>query len=370
MNLKKMNIKNIDNKLYRMIAICTIIMIPIIIVIIIIAVIFGGKVSYEKLQDRMKDAAIAYTKDTKKLPLTDGGVIKISYEDLVKNKNIKSMKKMLGEKKADICEGFVTVRNNNNYYLYSPYLNCKDKYTTNTIYSKIIETNKIVDKGNGLYKNSNNYIFRGEFVNNYVEFANQTWRILGINDDNSIRMIQQRSEKETEWDNRYNITEKNNDGINDYLVSRIRDVVNETYNDKEIFTDNDKAYIISKDLCIGKRSETDTVNDGSIECSSKLDKQPLGLIQVNEYLAASIDPNCHMINDNSCKNYNYLVDIDRSFWSLTASIGNTNRVYKISGSPYSTYASNYAYANIVTNISGEAIYASGSGTIENPYKIR
>ena len=41
----------------------------------------------------------------------------------------------------------------------------------------------------GLYSLNNRYIFSGNSVENYLKFNNETWRILSIEEDNTVRWI-------------------------------------------------------------------------------------------------------------------------------------------------------------------------------------
>ncbi len=80
--------------------------------------------------------------------------------------------------------------------------------SSNSLSNLILKNNTIINKtpnfntsfsasadSSGIYKsNSTNsgkdvYYFRGNVTNNYVKFAGYTWRILRINEDNSIRLI-------------------------------------------------------------------------------------------------------------------------------------------------------------------------------------
>src|SRR5699024_11081860 len=50
------------------------------------------------------------------------------------------------------------------------------------------------NNGNTIYKASgqdgkDTYYFAGQVTNNYVKFANKYWRIVRINEDNSVRLI-------------------------------------------------------------------------------------------------------------------------------------------------------------------------------------
>ncbi len=65
----------------------------------------------------------------------------------------------------------------------------EDKKVHNVTRYKVIDI--ISSAESGLYKeeNENSYYFRGKIENNYVYFAGRTWRILGLNEDKSIRLI-------------------------------------------------------------------------------------------------------------------------------------------------------------------------------------
>ena len=82
--------------------------------------------------------------------------------------------------------------------------------TTKTLSQMILDNNQIITKAPTLTTSSNNtsdasglysstatntgdptYYFRGNVENNYVSFAGQTWRIVRINEDGTIRIIMQ-----------------------------------------------------------------------------------------------------------------------------------------------------------------------------------
>lgn len=65
------------------------------------------------------------------------------------------------------------------------------KNTTNVILlSKyIITSTEIVTQKDGLEKENSTYIFKGEITNNYVLYNNIIWRIIKINNDNTIELI-------------------------------------------------------------------------------------------------------------------------------------------------------------------------------------
>ncbi len=357
-------LKKIDAK-YRIFVIIGIIMVVFIMVIAIASLFTNHKMSFSKIEQKMKTAAQNYYEDhTDQLPVQDGDKVTITVDTLVEAKKIKSLNQLSN---VDSCTGTVTILNNNGYYLYLPYLDCGENYQTSTILSKIIEPKNIVSSGNGLYKMGDEYIFRGEYVNNYVTFAGEPWRIIKVTADQSIRLIRVSETDEYEWDNRYNSQTGDSDGINNYLVSRVRDRVNEIYNNDKVFTDTERSYIISHDVCIGKRTANDS---NETECSNVLENQPLALPRASEIMLASIDPQCTKINSMNCINYNWMSKLQQDIWTVTADSASTNYVYTIGRIARKTEANDEAATYIVLHLSGNLPYISGDGSKENPYIIK
>jgi hypothetical protein len=367
MNIKKINFKNMDKRMITYLGIGIGSIVLLIIILFILKIIVGNRIDSKQLENKMKNAAIEYYKKyPDKLPSTSGNSVSISIDELVEAGNLKSLDKLLD--KGLTCEGKVNVSNNNGFYLYQPNIKCSDNYETNSLYKRILNDNSIVTTGNGLYKMNDYYLFRGENLNNYVKFANMNWQILRINSDNTIRLILVDDLDTVIWDDRYNVDTNDSVGKNDYSISRIKDTLNNYFNGKT-FNDENKALIVPQSLCIGYRNENSTLNDGSIECSKKLDNQPIGLLQVNEYMLASLEPTCKNISDNQCRNYNFLAKYN-SYWTLTANSANSYEVYKISGTLNSYLTYTYAQPKFVITLSSDALYKSGTGTQSDPYTLK
>ena len=81
---------------------------------------------------------------------------------------------------------------------------------TKTLSQLILDSNQVITKAptlttssnnttdaSGLYKSTDTntgkptYYFRGNVTNNYVKFAGQTWRIVRVNEDGTIRIVMQ-----------------------------------------------------------------------------------------------------------------------------------------------------------------------------------
>lgn len=354
----------IDAK-YRVFVFGGIIIVLFILIIAIASIFTNSKYSYADIEQKMKNAAQNYYKNRpQELPTEDGSKTTITVEQLVESEEMKSLDRL---KKDETCTGNVTVMNNNGYYLYLPYLNCGENYSTKTLVATITDPSKIVSSGNGLYQVNDEYIFRGEYVNNYVTFAEEPWRIIKVNADHSIRLMHVAKNDDVEWDNRYNSETQDADGINNYLVSRIRDKVVARYNDEKFFNNTNRSYIVSHNVCIGKRT---TKDDNAIECSNILEKQPLALPRASEIMTASIDPQCTSINSMNCTNYNWMAKLQQDFWTVTADSRNTNYVYRINGIAVRTKANQSSALYVVLHLAGDIPYTSGDGSSKNPYVIK
>lgn len=357
-------IKSLDQDLLKKLGLVVGVIIGAFVVLMIFMIIKGNRLNYSQIEARMISAAKEYYKDNSdKLPKVDNNTITISTDKLVEEKYMKSLDKLV-KNKNDVCSGQVSVTKNDDNYLYSVTLSCGENYSTKKLKDVIVK--EAVTSGNGIYQVGENYIFKGDNVNNYVKFAGKVWRIIRINSDGSIRMIDTTKRDQVPWDDRYNSEKEYNVGINNYSVSRLKDTINTIYNE---FSSSDKSYMLKQNLCVGKRSEAETNNDGSIECSSVIENQNVGLIQVNEFALASLSDKCNNPTSPECSNYNYLAVMD-SMWTLNASNENSYKVFKISGNAFTTNAINTSQPKIVIHINPQVNYISGNGSEEKPYTFK
>lgn len=361
-----MNLKN-NKKLYIYFGTGIGAMVLIIIIILIISILSGGRLSYSALENKINKVALNYALDRKDILPIAGEETTIEYQSLVDAKKIKPINEMLKDKTAE-CNVTIKVKNNNDHYLAISSLDCGEKYQTTTIKNKILKDNKIVSSSYGLYNINNEYVFRGEQVNNFVKFNNKLWRIVKITNNGDLRLIEVSRNENYVWDDRYNSERDTNTGINDYRVSRMRDTLNDIY--QKDFNDSAKAYITKQNVCLGKRDSESTDNSGNIECSDILENQYISLLQANEFNIASIDTNCKELTDSACTNYNYMANFDKTFWSITADSYKSDKVYKISSNVISSTASTKSYIKIVIHIDGDITVSDGDGSENNPYIIK
>ena len=368
-------------KMIKFMGIIVAVMIIILVILFITSLLGkGGKsvYSYSELESILEKAGKSYFKDHPDyLPSAEGDVIEVDSTSLAEAGKIKSLSDY-PTKDGITCTGSVKVELVDDEYIYNPILECGDKYATVLFNSKIISDNELVTTGDGLYSKAGEYIFRGENVDNYVQLDESLWRIVKITKDDEIVLINEEGAGfGSVWDNRYNQETNYNSGINKYGVSRIKDYLDDVYNNPKekkkevILSKKDKTKIVSFDVCIGKKSSKSEDKNNTEECKEKLKDQKVGLLTLSDYLYASVDPNCKSAESKSCRNYNYLV-INNDWWLVTASTENTSYVFNVksNGSSAVAYASSHARVRPVIHLNSNVLFKSGKGTLEKPYKVR
>jgi len=356
------------------------VLVVIIIIVFLISALKPKFYTYEQLEEKILIATEEYYKANPHMLPTSDGKHDLSYSTLVNAELIKPLEEML--QNPSNCSVNIIVNKNGEDFNYVPYLNCPGEYETKELYKTIIEHNPVVTTGDGLYQINNEYIFKGENVNNYLVLESsedledtQYWRVIQINSDNTIKIVQNTFyfKERYVWDDRYNAERQSNYGYNDFNVSRIKETLNSLSNSEEIVLNDTKSKLVPKKLCIGKRKENEKNITGSIECSVYSENELLfGLLNVSEITKASIDPKCNSVTSMSCTNYNYLSNLfTSSSWTLTGSSDKSYKVYS-----YSNSGSSLSNANstkrllLTTNISDSVFYKSGTGTIDDPYILR
>jgi len=358
-----------ENKLFRMLAIVIGAVLVIIIVIMIVMAIQGKRVSgYTQLEAKLVSAAKDYYQEnSSQLPAALGTTAEVDSTQLTQDGYMKNIAKIAP--KNATCTGRVVVKNVNQSYFYQAFVDCGDSYKTSTFANYIKSHVSTVSVGAGLYANNQTYIYRGENPNNYVEFAGRMYRIVQLNEDNTIDIITTEKADKVVFDDRFNQDRNGNEGINDYRVSRVRDSLLAFVNSKS-FTDVERSMLVPYSLCLGKVGEDSEISLG-MECSDVLENQVIGLLPVSSYAYASLDATCKTPSDGTCANYNYL-ETDYNWWTLTGDAANTYRAFSVQvrGSAYSTRSASTAVAREVLRLTDNTVYVSGDGTFENPYIIK
>lgn len=352
-------------------------LIVIIILIVIISLISNGiagnSKEYAQIEEIMIKAAGKYVTNNSDIITADHGEENLSVSDLVAAKYMKELSLYAGKNTS--CSGYVMVFKNEGNYSYSPKLDCGEDYNYKTLSDTIINDSTVIS-GNGLYKDyDNSYVFKGDNVKNYVSYASQLWRVIKVEKNGDIRMIQNDTTNSyTSWDNRYNIEANNKYGINQFEReaggSRLKENALNYYNTAKGFTADVKSLIVPQQFCVGARGIKDHSSDGSTECKKKSELMSVGGMIVSEYLAASLDPTCIYINSKGCTNYNYFTSLNSTFWLITPNSANTYEAYTLSQIVNTSKCSNSYTIRLVTNINGDINYAGGTGTKTDPYLVK
>ncbi len=363
------------------------IIIAILLVILLVAWLLSQRkprfVEYSKAIDLMQTAAAKYyDKNNDKLPVEDGDYV-LSYETLVENELIVPLNELL--ENGEECNAHVMVTNKSNIYTYTPYLNCKDGYQTTELYKILTQEDKIVTSGDGLYKDENmGYYYRGDVTNNYIKLGtvdrnnkviDNIWRIISIEPDNTIRIKRvEPTMSRYVWDDRYNADIGKYYGYNKFELSKIKELLDLFQNQDSVMSELYRNKIVPKKLCINSRKSDDTAKDSSIECAIQSEQEyNFGVMYPYEYMRASLDENCINAKSLSCGNYNYLAndsghDIE---WTLTPNPDNSYEVLTFTGSTYSYYrVSTNHYIYFTAYLSNKVFFDTGTGTKDDPYKIR
>ncbi len=360
--------KDDNNKSYIYIFIGVLILFIIIITLVVVVNKKQKKsAGYSTVESKLvKGAEKYYQKYPEKLPKEDDPV-SVTAETLIESSTLKPFSEMVD--KETTCTGYVNVYKIGEEYSYYPYLNCGTKYKSMKLNERIIEENLVTEK-DGLYKENEQYIFKGEYPNNYIKFNNSTWRILKINEDKSIKiiLIDKKPEKNV-WDDRFNDEKSNYVGKNNFRQSRILEKLIEVYDNNKYINKENKKLLTKHNWCIGKIPEANTRIDTLNICSDTYNETYIGLITVDEVLKPSLDNNCKEIYDISCTNYNYLFTINTG-WTLNTNSSNTYTAFTSNGGTISIKnASNSSIIRPVVNLNKDILYKSGNGTIETPYVI-
>ncbi|MBE6138408.1 MAG: hypothetical protein E7173_01520 [Firmicutes bacterium] len=351
------------------------VMVAIIIVVAIVNWLGGKKLSYSQVEDKMITAAQSYYSSNENLlPQLEGSSVTVDTSTLVNGKYLSQVSDMVPE--GVDCTGKVIVTKNGTRYLYSPMLSCGDDYQTKKFVDVITANNPIVTEGDGLYLIGNVNKFKGEYINNYVKIDEFLWRILDIDSEGYLRLIY--VDKATEdmeetyvWDDRYNVDKDGNIGINNYDLSRIKQSLLMLEQGNVYLSEDAKAKMAYRNICVGKRSGSNLEFNIDEECEIVISNQLFGLPYAIDYVVASTDANCNDLDDRSCENYNYLMNSSLSSWTLNGQKEKSYRVFSVSRAGYSiSDASADKALRPTVYLSNNVLFESGEGTKGNPYIIK
>ena len=337
---------------------------------------FFYKMSFSEIESVMVDTAKKHMKKNENiLPKNYNETVSLSVNDLARAEEMKDIKEYLKDDSISCTGNIIVTKINDNYFRYTPNLDCGETYKTNKFIDYIKSKNPIVTNGNGLYELNEELVFRGDNVNNYLQLSDKLYRIVKFSSNEAIIIYTDKTEA-TIWDDRYNLEKTSNVGINNYDVSKIKDYLDNLYQGTTLLGIdkatgfNYKNLVVAYQLNIGKRSSKDTDKSGKLEMSAVMENQFIGLLPLNDFINASLDKDCTTSISPSCQNYNYLSKFQNNWWTGTATNLNSYNVYRIETSPKLVSANSTAHIRPVLHLTRDALYVSGDGTKTNPYVIK
>ena len=236
----------------------------------------------------------------------------------------------------------------------------------------ILDNEEIKTSGDGLYADEyekGRYIYKGKNVNNYITFNNETWRIISIEPDETIKIMKPEGIGDIAWDTSNSNNWAKPATLNTYLNgSYLTSTLNATA----------QSQIVSKDWSIGAVTYENNDLAGQInDENSKAWNGKVALPTLSEFFRTILNANCktfYQYNNNydSCINNTWMYNSNINYWwTLTAEDNNSYRVYDML-SIHNIGHDSSGVPNIVrpaVYLSSEIKITGGDGSQNNPYTI-
>lgn len=292
------------------------------------------------------------------------------------------------------------------------------------------QTVHLAATGDGLYEDSaesGRYIYRGENPNNYMTFNGEEagWRIVAIESDGTIKIVKNSDLAAMPYDARNSRTTASNtycinaarNGCNAWAATEnlvgtpseftlyypngnmttdnitytgtvtkdasINTFLNGEYynnpNSNASYLGEDKNYIVNHNFYIGTPgdfTDTESITINSQQEKNYVWRGKVGLIQATDYLKASTNNTCIIINNATlgtrCQKKNYLSPDNYYYWTISPAVeSDTSYVYSVGSSGIGrTRAWNTDYWGVrPTMYLPSSINLKGEGTATSPYYI-
>ena len=149
------------------------------------------------------------------------------------------------------------------------------KETASTLNGLLLDNNKIVNgEAEGLHQDDDGYFFKGNVSNNYVWFANRMFRVIRINNDESVKVVSEDSAASFMWGEDFSY-----DGSNvRFWLAKVKDVDYSGYYYDTI--PNPDKFIINTKYTIDK------LNDNKVSYGDVIFEDNVALLSLNDYILA------------------------------------------------------------------------------------
>lgn len=210
------------------------------------------------------------------------------------------------------------------------------------VLANTIQKQGIVSKGDGLYNNSGELVFKGTDVDNYLLYSNIMWRIVKVNTDNSVVLVTDSKISDLAF----------SDENSNYMKSYLLDWLNENGQNTGILESklsNKEKFLTKNTICL---DNVDNLNN--ITCHKKDNSKYVTTLGLGDYLNSKGEDS-YLNNTDDFWLYN--VKSDKKVWYIT----NGNLSNDSSSSIHGVKA--------VITLKNTIGSIGGKGTKENPYLI-
>ncbi len=237
---------------------------------------------------------------------------------------------------------------------------------------KVEDMGGTTTSGNGIYRDlyeSGRYIYKGANPNNYITFNGESWRIISLEKDGTMKIMKVASIGNRAYDS----------SSNDWATSDLKTYLNGTYYNG--LSNAAKSQIVEHDFAAGagywsnSTTESSDLTDQVNAENEQLVKQKVGLATATEYLRSNSNTNfCRTIvlidnNYSTCKSTTWMFN-SANWWTMSALASYTN--YAIIGHSDGGTGSGlviHSYGVRPAVYLSSSVKLSGSGTSSNPYTI-
>lgn len=228
-------------------------------------------------------------------------------------------------------------------YFYMKYNKKSSNSSSKEVLAITIQKKGIVSSKDGLYNDNGELVFKGEKVDNYLIYSNILWRIVRVNNDNSIVLV---------TDSKLTDLAYSSDTDSDFTKSYIMNWLNKNGQNTGILEsklNKKEEYLTYNTICL------DTVDNlNNITCHKKDNSKYVSILGIGDYLNSKVDDS-YMNNTDSIWLYNSKKD--NKAWYITNGNLSNDKKQSMHG------------IKAVITLKNTIGSIGGSGTKEDPYLI-
>ena len=249
--------------------------------------------------------------------------------------------------------------------------NTATKTVTVRVFTKLIDRD-LVTTGDGLYADSQTagrYYYKGATPSNYLTFNGETWRILSVEADGSVKIIRNTPYTSAAFHSA-------NSGLTDFTSVAAYASLVDYYNNT--LTTESKKYLTSHISYSGVvsygASSTNTIADTVNAEKGATITTNIALPSITDYLRASNNcndsTNWKSINNSpfACKTNNWMYNSSTTYWFLNAYSATRARYQNTSGAVSLYTVSDLRGYRPVVYLKATTTF-QGSGTTSSPYTV-